>query len=173
MATTTQTVVGVYDPTSLQPVWPNAQYMAASVTEGGRLMRHPLEDGSQTTDHVVYDLTEIALPVILTGDIKSQVDAFRQAFRAGTLFNVQTKAGVYLSMVLSEFPHEENPEAIDAATVKLKFCEARFVSSQQGGKVPRHPQHKSATKRGQVQAATPSTTPQGSWLYRNFGGLFK
>lgn len=150
----------------------NARPLNAFVDEGGELMRHPLEDGSQITDHLVIRPTQITMPVMIQGDYRPIFEEIRQAFRGGVIFTVIVRGATYRNMILSEIPHEETTEIADALVVNLRFGEAIFIKTALGGaapvRSPRRARQGPTAKRGQVQAAAP-TTPRGSLLYRKFG----
>lgn len=143
------------------------------VDESGELMRHPLENGSKITDHIVFEPVSLTIPVMIQGDYRPVVEEIRQAYRAGTLFTIITRGGTYRNMVMSAMPHEENTEVMDAVVFLLRFGEAVFVKAALGGAIAtssaRRPKLASTTKRGQVQAAAPAT-PRGSFLYRQTYG---
>lgn len=162
-------VTAVLKASDLSQVFVGARPVNATVQEGGELMQHPLEDGSQITDHLVFRPTEIVLSVLIPGDYKPVVDEIRQLYRAGTLLVVQTRTGSYSSMALFDMPHEESAETADAVPMTLKFREAVFIKPAQGGPVPKAKRHASTTKRGQVQPKAPTAAPasQGSFLFRH------
>lgn len=159
-------VVAVKRQSDLTQVFQKARPLNASVNEGGDVMQHPLEDGSQIVDHLVQRLTEISYPVVIGGDYKTTLAEIRQIYKAGTLLIVQTRTGSYENMVLFDIPHEETAEGYDMISCVLKFREARFIKPTLGGPVPRTAKHANATKRGQIQPATPPA-PRGSFLFRH------
>lgn len=147
--------------------------MNAFVNEGGQLMRHPLEDGSKITDHLVIDPVQIRMPVMIQGDYRPIVEEVRQAFLQGVLFTVICRAGTYRNMALAAMPHEESAEVADAVVMTLEFGEAKFIKALLGDTIAitaaRRPKLATTSKRGQVQASTP-TTPRGSFAYRHTYG---
>lgn len=160
-------------------VFAAARPMRATVYERADLMEHPLEDGSVITDHRVQRPTEIDLPLFIPGgpDLKTVFAEIRQLWTDGTVLIVQTTAGTYGSMILTDVPHEEHPDAINSITVGLRFREARFVKAAYGGlakaKVKAKP--KASTVKGGAKQTTAATGPQsakasdtmkGSTLYR-------
>jgi hypothetical protein len=144
----------------------NARPMKVNVDETGKLMRHPLEDGSKITDHLVFEPNEITIPVMIQGDYRPVVEQIRQSYRDGVLFTITTRAGVYRNMALSEMPHEETTDAFDVIVMTLKFGEAVFIKTALGAAV-KSKKHAKTAKRGQVQSQTTPTTPRGSFLFRH------
>lgn len=171
MAVTTRTVdvVAILDSNS-QQVIPNARPLRGTVFEVGKLMEHPLEDGSLMADHFVREPIEIDLPVMFTGAQAAQdYDQLRQLFNAATILTVLTRAGSYASMVLVEIPHDETPEVVDGLTVNVRFREARFVTPTTSKKFAPKAKAKATTKkRGAQQTTTANTATEqrGSLLYR-------
>lgn len=172
-------VVAILD-FSNQQVLAEAQFLRATVFDVAKLMEHPLEDGSPTADHIVFQPVEIDLPLMITGDNVKQVwIELRKLYLAGTKLVVQTRVDQYAPMILTEIPHDETPEAVDAITVSVRLREAVFVSAVYGGvalppaKVKKASQASTAKKGAQQTTTAPATAKQkGSLLYQ-FSGLGK
>jgi|SRR5579859_3184495 len=159
-------VIAVLDMTTLKQVFADARPLRVSPNEGGDVMHHPLEDGSQIADHFVLRPTEITYPAVITKNVRQVVDEIRRIGKAGTLLVVQTRGGEYKNMVMFDWPREETAELYNGTTITLKFRFAKFIKPQQGGPVPRAAKHAKTTKRGQVQPTTPAA-PRGSFLFRH------
>lgn len=127
------------------------------------LMEHPLEDGSQITDHKVKRLITIDLPMVLTGtpdELKQSWAELQRLYDEGIILIVQSRVRVYSSMVLQEIPHDEDPEAMNGVAIGVRLREARFVTASYGAKIsPKSKPKKSTVKRGTVQT-TAATKPQ-------------
>lgn len=160
-------VVAVLDMATLKQVFADARPLRVTPNEGGDVMHHPLEDGSQIADHFVLRPTEITYPAVITKNVRQVVDEIRRIGLAGTLLVVQTRGGEYKNMVLFDWPREETSELFNGVTVALKFRYAKFIKPQQGGPVPRAAKHSKTTKRGQVQPAAAPAKPRGSFLFRH------
>lgn len=171
-------VVAVLRADTLAQVFADARPLQAVVYEVADLMDHPLEDGSQTTDHIVFRPVEIDLPLVISGaDYAEVFEEIRTLYREGTLLTVQTRVASYASMVLREIPHDETPDQFDSVTIGVRFREAKFVKAVYGGLAPTQVKSKpqaSTAKRG-AQQTTAATAPQaakagaqmkGSTLYR-------
>lgn len=159
-----------------EQVFAAARPMKANVYEVARLMDHPLEDGSEVTDHIVFMPVEIEQPLMIVGDDMASVfDEIRQLYHAGEILNVQTRARTYESMVIQAMPHDEQADALDAVTVGLQLKEARFIETQYAGAIApaqtARPARASTVRRGAQQpaAAAPEQEDQGSVLFRAFG----
>lgn len=156
-----ETVTAVYD-SKFNPMFATATSMRVQMTEDAKVMTHPLENGSQITDHIVINPIKLDLVMILPVDeYKNVYQAIRTAFRTGKLFTVVTKTGTYPSMLLSGIPHEENPDMMNRVAMNLQFDEAKFVAvTYTPG--PRKSSNKTTVKRGEQP-------PKESVLHRIFG----
>lgn len=183
-ATTADVVMVTRADTGAQ-VFAAARPMQANVYEVAELMEHPLEDGSNVTDHIVYRAVEIELPLMITGvDLPSVFAEIRELYLAGEVLAVQTRTGTYASMVIQALPHDEKPDELDAVTVGLQLKEAKFIKTQYAGAIapaqvapptpadPRPASRVSTVRRGaqQTQPPAPAVEARGSILYRAFGG---
>lgn len=183
-------VVAITTQGGFTPILSNARPLSANVRERADLMKHPLEDGSSITDHIVFLPTEITLPLIIAGaTFESDFQTLRQLYLAGTLLTIQTRTGAYENMVIGELPHEESSRVFDGVAVRLVLKEARIVQAEYGElsqNSVENPTHASTVKRGaqQTTAASASQASQasqtysrssqasqrGSTLYNLFGG---
>ena len=170
-----------------EQVFAAARPMKANVYEVAQLMDHPLEDGSEVTDHIVFRPVEIEQPLMITGgDLASVFDEIRQLYLVGEILNVQTRARTYESMVIQAMPHDEQPDAADAVTIGLQLKQAVFVKTQYAGAIApaqvapppgaagaaTRAARASTTRRGGQQPTPPAPAQEarGSLLYRTFGG---
>lgn len=166
-------VVAVFDE-SFNQMFPLAVSMKVAVTESSKIMEHALEDGATITDHAVFIPDEIELSVMLTGfTLRSVFQQIKQAYKSRTILTVQTKTDTYINMVISDMPHDEDPETYDAVIVGIRLKQARFVTPQYGTLPPRKVANKSQAStvdKGQQQSApaTDDQTQRGSVLYRIF-----
>lgn len=165
-------------------VFAAARPMQANVYEVAELMEHPLEDGSNVSDHIVYRAVEIELPLMITGaNLPSVFAEIRELYLAGEVLAVQTRTGTYASMVIQAIPHDEKADELDAVTIGLQLKEAKFIKTQYAGAIgaaqvapptpadPRPAARVSTVRRGSQQT-TPPPAPvaaRGSVLYRAFG----
>ena len=129
-------------PNTFEVAYPSARPMQATVSETGRLMSHPLEDGAVITDHRIIFPTVITLSIIIdprlftfrpiAGEFgfgvtyRETYESIREDFRQSTQFQIQTKSRTYENMYLQNIPHEESPNQFDTITMILEFSEAKF-----------------------------------------------
>ena len=129
-------------PDTFEVAYPSARPMQATVSETGRLMSHPLEDGSSIVDHRIIFPTVITLSIIIDPRLftfrpiaqefgfdvtyRETYQAIRTDFIMGTQFQIQTKSDTYGNMYLQNIPHEETPNQFDTITMILEFTEAKF-----------------------------------------------
>ncbi len=175
------------------PLFSAARPLTAGVYEFADIMEHPLETGALIADHIVFQPTEIELPLMCVGELayRSTYAALRSTFKAGTLLTIRTRTGSYPNMVITDLPHEETPDAFDAVAIRLRLREARFVSPKTGlsQSQVKNPSQASTANRGNQQTsaangptsskagnsfsksgAGPTPSPKGSTLYQWYSG---
>ena len=169
--------------------FPAARPIQATVSETGRLMSHPLEDGSSIVDHRIIFPTVITLSIIidprlvtfrpLAGEFgvstyRSTYNEIREDFRNSTQFEIQTKSRTYENMYLQNIPHEETPNQFDTITMILEFSEAKFstvvIQALSMDQVA-DPADSSTLEKG-AQTSQNEGNRGGSTLSRFFGSLF-
>lgn len=157
-------VSGIFD-ADFNPKFESSTSMKIDVNRPARLMRHPLENGSQITDHIVFDPIEIEVILVFTGDdMRNGYEEVVQSFLIGELLTVQTKVGSFENMVMDGVPHEETSDMLDALTVSLRMIEARFIEVIYTP-LPRKASNSPTVKRGEQTAK-----PKQSVAYSLFGG---
>lgn len=155
----------------LAQVFETARPIKAMVKEGSKLMQHPLETGSLTTDHRVFLSTEVELSMLLTGEeYRATFQQIRDFYLQGERLTVQTRAASYPDMVIESLPHDESPDIYDGVAVALKLIEARFVEPQFADLKTSRPASTNTVKRGEQQPQTSAQEPRkGSIL----SGVFR
>lgn len=142
--------------TNFQQVAVKARAMKASVHETSKTMVHPVEDGTEITDHRVIDPVEIELSVLVAGtDYRDTYQQVRTLFQQAELLVVQTRTGSYPDMLIADMPHEEGPDMMDAVPIALRLREVKTVKASYGTLPPRavaRPADASTVKRGEVSA---------------------
>ncbi len=145
-------VVGLFDKRFVQ-CFVDARPMKALIKASSKTMEHPIESGATITDYRVILPVEIELSMMLTAhayrNIYSQIF---DAYKHGHIFSVQTKAGIYPNMLITDMPHEEDPNIFDALMLTLKLREVVLVEAQYE-KLPPHKvknkTHASTVQRGE------------------------
>lgn len=120
-------VVGVFDSDFFQ-VFQKARPVYASIRPESRIMDHPLETGSITSDYKITLPLEIEYRVVLpapyTRDLYEEI---WNLWQSSELLTVQTKARNYTKMVIASPPHEEKPDYFDALPMTIRFRQAQVV----------------------------------------------
>lgn len=151
-ARSTIDAVGVFNQQLVQ-VFPRARIVRVVVDEHAKVMEHPLETGATITDHRIIIPTRIEIYTILqAADYLSTYRQIKQFFLNSTLLSVQTKATVYNNQLISEIPHEEDPEFYDALQVVIKFRQVLFAGMR-ASISPQNPADNSTVQRGQVETS--------------------
>ncbi|WP_338328814.1 phage baseplate protein, partial [Achromobacter xylosoxidans] len=72
LSTSTQQRVAILDADSLQVLFASAEPMRVGVREAKRATKFAVEDGTERSDHVVRELTEIQIDFLLADDTRNQ-----------------------------------------------------------------------------------------------------
>ncbi|KOQ18229.1 hypothetical protein ABW38_00420 [Achromobacter xylosoxidans] len=174
LSTSTQQRVAILDADSLQVLFASAEPMRVGVREAKRATKFAVEDGTERSDHVVRELTEIQIDFLLADDTRNQFEAIRQAFEQNKLVTVQTKVRSYEKMLIVDVPHDETPELGAAVNVPIRMQEWIEVKPEFGTLPPEKVENKgqsSTVKRGQqtTEESGEGKKRQGSVL----SGVFK
>ncbi|WP_239990002.1 phage baseplate protein [Corticimicrobacter populi] len=174
LSTSTQQSVAILDADTLQPIFQSAHPMRLSVRESKRATKFAVEDGSERSDHVVRELTEVQVDLLLNDDTRNQFDALRQAYQQNTLVTVQTKVASYENLLILDLPHDETAELGAAVSVPVRFQEWLEVRPEYGTLPPAKVENKgqsSTVARGQQTSsdADSGTQRKGSVL----SGVFR
>ncbi|VFR32584.1 FIG00431858: hypothetical protein [plant metagenome] len=174
LSTSTQQRVAILDAETLQPIFQSAEPMRLSVRESKRATKFAVEDGSERSDHVVKELTEIQIDLLLTDDTRNQFDGLRQAYLQNKLVTLQTKVASYENLLILDLPHDETADLGAAINVPVRLQEWLEVKPEYGPLPPAKVANKnqsSTVQRGQQTGkdADEGTERKGSVLSGVFG----
>lgn len=166
--------VAIFDQ-NFQQVFSGARPMKAIVKETKKVMEHPVETGIVITDDVVIQAIEIELSLmIMAENYRSVYSQIKNLYLKSTLLTVQTRTATYDNMLLSDIPHEENPEFYDAITMAMKLKQVQFVTAQFGtlpaSKVA-NKTNASTKDRGQQQGIDTAKKPKTSAIISGVDGV--
>lgn len=155
-------VNAVLDQTTLKQVFADARPIKATIRETARVMNYPVETGAILSDHKIINPTEIEMIFAITSEFyASAYQAIRNAWKASTLLSVQARTGTYRNFVISDMPHEEEPDTFNMITQFVKFREVIYVAPASVAKnnglsnfSPAAPQNTSLIERGLITAET-------------------
>ena len=166
--------VAIFDD-NFRQVFEQARPLKLTVAEHAKVMEHPVETGATITDHRILEPIEIEyIALIQSADYRSVYQQIRQIYQNAGLLTVQSKTASYEHMLISEIPHEENPDYFDAIQIVIKMKEVFFVTAQFGMLPPAKVADK--TQASTVDIGTKQTTevaadPNKSGLAVAFDGL--
>lgn len=169
LSTSTQQQVAILDAESFETLFASAHPMRVSVMEAKRATKFAVEDGTERSDHVVRELTEIQIDFLLADDTRNQFESLRQAFDQNKIVTVQTKVRSYESMLIVAMPHDETAELGMAVNVPIRMQEWIEAKPAFGELPPAKVENKSQSstvKRG--QQTTQDAKRQGSVLSEVF-----
>ena len=175
LSTSTQQQVAILDSDSYETLFASSHPMRVAVREAKRATKFAVEDGTERSDHVVRELTEIQIDFLLTDDTRNQFELLRQAFDQNKLLTVQTKVKSYESMLIVDMPHDETPELGMAINVPIRMQEWVEVKPEFGTLPPAKVENKgqsSTVKRGQQTGKEPSEKKKSAAL-EGYEAIFK
>jgi hypothetical protein len=167
--------VQIYDDFYNQ-LFSNARIMKSNVNLQSKLMDHPVEDGSLTTDFRVILPVEIELSVIVAGlDYRSTYKKICAWYLAGWTLNVATRVQTYTNMMIQAIPRDEMPEMYDVCVMQIKLREVMIIKTQyqslSSGQV-QNTNDQSTVSSGQQSAAPGPTGSIASKLLNFVKGVF-
>ncbi len=157
-------VVGVFDD-DFNQLFPGARPLKASVKDDATFFKHPLEDSSNRTDHIIFSPIEVSMTLVVAGvDYESVYQQISQAFRSQTQLIVLTKVEAYDNMYIQSMPHEQTPGNFDAIVMVLGLVETKIAVTVAVFQ-PTEEADTNTVDRGQLE---PVETENGSTLARWF-----
>jgi len=165
-------IIGVYD-AQFSPLFGGAIVGKATVKEDAKVMEHPIESGAMVTDFFVINPVEIEIRRLLRGDTARETyQQIKEAFTAGDLLTVQTRAGSYSDMLIASISHDEPGEYMGRIDLTMLLKEAKFVSAKYAPIKPEKPKQASTKKRGEQKpkAVTKPEAEKSSAAYDIFYG---
>jgi hypothetical protein len=123
--------VAILDNDTFDQLFISARPVKANISRVRKVMDHPVEDGSVTSDFAVTLPSEVELSLILAGTDYAQVyKQFYQYFSTSTLLCLQLRSDTMPNMIISGMPHEESPDMMDAIPLALKFRHVQMITVQ-------------------------------------------
>ena len=109
-------------------LFPNARPLQDQVRENSRVMDHPLESGQLISDYKVILPIEIEMPMMVSSAYYlGTYQQIKAAYLSSELLTVLTRTGSYPNMIISEMPHQEDPERYNSITILLRFRQVQLV----------------------------------------------
>lgn len=139
-------LIGIFSNENYEQVFLNASLMNLGVTNQSKIMTHPLEDGSEKSDHQIFELIKISIQIILSSeDYVSVYQNIEKGYRTHTLYTIQTKVNVYKNMMIDSMPHEETVET--GVRLVLNFTQFEEIKTAVGI-APKYPKDSNTNKKG-------------------------
>ncbi len=161
-----QDVIGIFDSTTYEQYFVTARPIKVSVAEVAKVMTHPVENGATISDFKVIMPVQIQMSMVLNpAEYRATYQSIKTAFIKSTLFIVQTRSDMYLNMMISAMPHEEEAAMYDTIPLALKMEEVKLATTIIGTvkkKVskPKNKKHSDTVKTGKQNAKTTDATKQ-------------
>lgn len=161
-------IVGIYN--GMSQVYVQARPLKASLRETSKIMEHPAETGVSLADHHIINPVEIEIPLMIPSDsYAAMYTQIKTDFVAATLLTVKTPVNVYQNMIISDMPHEEDPEHFNSIMLALRLRQIIYFipgapQALPANYSPQAPDNQNTVQSG-VQQAKPFTGGGGG-----FGG---
>lgn len=160
LSSSLQPRVAILDAETLIPIFTSASPMRVTVHQEKRPTKFAVEDGTDRSDHVVKELTEVTIDFLLTEDTRNSYAELRQAFDENRLVTVQTKVDTIENMLIVSMPREETPRLGSSVAIPIRLQEWVEVKPEEGeisqNQVASKEQS-STVKRGQVKGTEANT----------------
>lgn len=165
-------VYQICDPDTGEQLFPYASLMKANISRPSKIMDHPVEVGTDVSDHKIILQVGIELSIIIDAiNRQDTYDDIADAFTDSTFLTVMTSAGVFENMVIEDMPHDESPDQYGQLALGLRLRETLIVVTQSqplSAQDVANNTDQSTVKKGETSSsATPSTTGD-SLLYGMF-----
>lgn len=171
-STSSQQRVVILDNDTLSELFNSVSPMRLSVKEAKRATKYAVEDGTERSDHIVTELTEIQLDIVIVEDIRNAFENLKQSYLENRLVTVQTRVTTYPDMLIVDFPHDEVVELGDAISASIRLQEWKAVQPEYG-EMPEYkvesPKQSDTTGRGQQTTEEVSESKKSSVLYDLLG----
>lgn len=170
IATKAIDVVGVYD-IDFNQVFSDARPLKVSISDEAVFFKHPLENSTTRTDHVIFQPIKITMSMVISGeDYKNVYQQIKQLYRSQTQLIVQTKIDTYENIYIQSIPHEESPANFDSIIMNLILEETKLAVTVITF-IPELQSDNDTKNRGQQESSTPTNAQEqkGSTLSRWFG----
>lgn len=161
-------VVGVFDQNG-QQLFESARAIKARIKPEAKVMEHPVETGSTTIDHIIFNPIEIELSVLITtDDYRDVYEQINRVYKAATLLTVQTLAATYTNQLIMGLPHDESPDMLTGIALALSLRQVEFATTVTTKLAPRNPKDTTTVDRGVVES-TPAPEKKQSVALKWFG----
>lgn len=164
---TSEQLTGIFDNDTYEQLFTDAICLKTSLKDTSQLMTHPLEDGSKTADHQVFDLIKISM-ILQLSKINYNIvfENIDTAYRSSTLLTIQTKVNVYKNMLIESKPHVESSQS--GVIINLDLTQFD-VSSTDTVYNPKFDKDKSTSKKGVQNGVSVSSQQQSTILQKIVG----
>lgn len=146
-------VIGVYDE-SFTPLFEDANYIKASVSDTSQLFTHPLERGNSIADYKIDNPIEINLQIMLLGSsYKNTYKALKKIKTDSSVLTIQTRTEVYNSMYIIALPYEEDNTISEGIKLVVSLKQATFenTNTRRTEIDPRYARDANTIDKGNVQ----------------------
>lgn len=173
-STSAADLVAILDNETLQQIFRASSPMRVSVRESKVASKFAAEDGTEKSEHVYTNATEISMDLFIDDEqSRNGYEEIRQAWLENRLVTVQTRVSSYQNMLILDMPHDETTDTNGAIVMPIRMQEWRTYEPQYGALPPQKVKRKeqsSTVNAGQKQTSEtdPATRRKASVLYGVF-----
>ena len=161
-----ETIVGIFDNETFEQMFVNAGIINSDINNSSQVISHPLEDGSKTSDHQVYNLIKISMTVRLSdNDFVSTHQSISKSYNNSVKHTIQTKVNVYKNMVIESMPHSETSES--GVVMNISFVEFKSAATA-STYVPKYASDSNSVDRGVQRSSSVTEDKKQSILSKVF-----
>jgi hypothetical protein len=160
-------LTGIFDNDTYEQLFVDAICTSINISDNSELMTHPLEDGSKTADHQVFDLIKISMILQLSkANYNIVFENIDTAYRSSTLLTIQTKVNVYKNMLIESKPHVESSKS--GIIINLDLMQFNVLSTNTIYNA-KFDEDKSTSKKGIQNGVAVSSQQQSTILQKIVG----
>jgi len=121
--------IGIFDQ-DFNQVLKNARPLKVSPKPSKKVFKHPLENGTLSTDHIIFEPIEIEFTMKVEAlNVPSTYQEIKDLYKNNTFLIVQTRTDVYTNQFITDLPHEESTQLGESIniTLILRACKLLMI----------------------------------------------
>lgn len=153
--------ISIFDMEENTEIFTNVQYLDGSIDDHLKMMEHPKEDGTQIVDHVIDDVKQANITVIIADSDTASLNEILDYYQKRTPVIIKIKNEIYSQFVMSAKPLKADSSYFDKTVYELSFKEvinAKTVYVKMDVPKVKNKANASKIKTGHKQGSTQSKT---------------
>ena len=154
--------IGIFDQ-DFNQVLKNARPLKVSPKPSKKVFKHPLENGTLSTDHIIFEPIEIEFTMKVEAlNVPSTYQEIKDLYKNNTFLIVQTRTDVYTNQFITDLPHEESTQLGESINITIKLQQAQVINSNTSSVQTSNDNFDSTIDRGQQQQKTTLDSSQNN-----------